>query len=427
MIAGLIVVLIILACAAILYLKSTVLKALATLIIAVFASMVAFGFFELSASFFIKEGSRSDYPSIVPLAQPLCFILLFILTFALLQTLAALLTKEPVDLGFYPELVGRIICGIFLGLILSGVLLTTLAMAPLPNKYPYERFDESRPDTERPTKVLLNADGFAAGWFNMVSDGSFRAIRKQSRRSFSALHPDFIDQIFLNRHNYGEKIPLASMVNSITLPTKTDENSQNAAWFAPTNIKDTKGNPIPATKNNKNLIIVRVGIKKMAANARTFTLSQLRAVCKRENLAKYPSAGKAWNSYPIGYITKPNTIRQRPLNDKIEIDYDDFKENVLWIDFAFYIPEERIPTFIEFKLNSIAPVLAAPVPAGDAPPPVSFVDITDKKAKNRKPDNTYDRTYNENPPTRRTNEQDNSKNRRKFGDTGNLIYPPIDE
>lgn len=193
--AGLAVMLIILGCAAYQYLKGTLVKSFAMIIVTVCASVVAFGYFELLADVFVSRSDNSRFASVIPWAQPLSFVLLFVLAFAILQTIVTQLLSKPVDLGFLPERIGRVVCGVFLGLILSGLLLTTLAMAPLPNKYPYQRFDADRPLAERPSNVFLNTDGFATGWFGMLSNGSF-----SGKRSFATLHPAFVDEAFLNRH-----------------------------------------------------------------------------------------------------------------------------------------------------------------------------------------------------------------------------------
>ena len=218
---SLVVVIIILGCGAYQYFKGTIFKAVSAIIITICASAVAFGYFEMLAAFFTKEGSASKYPAIVPYAQPLCFALLFILTFAVLQTAAMQLTRLPVDFGLMPERIGRPILGVFLGLILSGLLLTGLAMAPLPNKYPYQRFEGTftAASAQNPNRVLLNADGFVSGWFGLLSKGSFRAIREP--RSFATLHPAFIDQLFLNRQNESPDIPLITSSESIEVPTRT--------------------------------------------------------------------------------------------------------------------------------------------------------------------------------------------------------------
>ena len=351
--AGLVVVLIILGCVAYQYLKGTLVKAFATIIITICASVVAFGYFELLANVFVSRSDNSRFLSIVPWAQSLSFVLLLVLTFGILQITAALLTRRPVDLGLYAERIGRVLCGIFLGLILSGLLLTALAMSPLPNKYPYQRFDQTSPDAERPDKVLLNADGFATGWFSIISRGSF-----SGKKSFATLHPSFIDQLFLNRHNVADDVSIVTSSQAIEVPRKRE---MPAYWLAPEDTKDSDGSPLQ--KSRHNLTIVRVGIKRSAVkegktdaivNGGTFTLSQLRLICTQQPYAENPLAGKGKNVYPIGYVTIDEQIQRKRLTDQIKLKRDDFDDRVKWIDFAFYVPDNFRPVLIEFKQNSIA-------------------------------------------------------------------------
>ncbi len=360
---SLIVLLIIAGCVAYQYLKGTVIRAFATIIIAICASVVAFGYFEALANIFVSRSSDNEYPALVPWAQPLSFILLFVLSFAILQTALTFLTRKPVDLGILPERIGRIICGIFLGLIISGLLLTALAIAPLPSKYPYQRFDERSPDAERPSKVLLNADGFATGLFTMLSNGSFSAIA--NKKSFGTLHPAFLDQIFLNRHALTDKVTSITSSKAIEVPTK------DAAWYAPEGIKDSEDNSI--RKSGYDIIIVRVGIKRTAIKqAGTFTLSQLRVICKPKNDANLLT-GKGKNAYPIGYLIAQNQVQKKRLNDEIIVGRLVSGEKVKWIDFGFYVPNGFVPMLVEFKLNSIVEV-GSPVSAEQAPPVIPFVD-----------------------------------------------------
>jgi hypothetical protein len=121
-----VVLLIIAGCAAFQYFKGTIVRAFATIVIAVFASIVAFGFFEILADVLIKRGDSGGMLSLVPWAQALSFLLLFVLTFAILQTAIVQLTRMKIDLGFWPERIGRPVLGIILGLIVSGILLTFL-------------------------------------------------------------------------------------------------------------------------------------------------------------------------------------------------------------------------------------------------------------------------------------------------------------
>ena len=357
--ASLLVVLIISACGAYLYLKSTLVKSFAMVITAICAGVVAFGYFEILANVLIGRDI------IVPWAQTACFTLLFVLAFAVLQTIAGQLTRRPIDLGLWPERIGRTICGIFLGLMLSGLLLTAIAMAPLSNRYPYQRFDPGNPDAGKPSRVLLNADGFATGWFGMISSGSF-----SGKRSFVALHPSFIDQVFLNRHKITEGVSIIAGTEAIKVPPKL------AAWPGPEGLKDSNNKPLSPRSDHK-LTIVRVGINKNAVKqAGVFTLSQLRLLCKHKNDAKKPLTGRAKGIYPVGYLKTVNQLRIKRLEDRIKIAPADFDGRVKWIDFAFYVPNDYVGVLVEFKQDNVAK-LPAPVTAEQAPPPAPFVPLSE--------------------------------------------------
>jgi len=124
------VVLITLGCAIYLFQKVTFVKAFAMAIAAVCASAIALGFFTTLSNSLV--GFSSDSELLTQWGPLLCFVLLFIVAFAVLQTIINLLTRRPIDLGFWPEHIGRAACGAFLGFTLSRVLLTALIMSFLP-------------------------------------------------------------------------------------------------------------------------------------------------------------------------------------------------------------------------------------------------------------------------------------------------------
>ena len=380
-IANLAIALIILGCVAYQYLKSHLVKSFATVIITICASSVAFGYFELLANVIIAQ-TNGTLSVIVPWAQPLSVLLLFVLAFALLQTIAAQITRRSVDLGRVPDSIGRIVCGIFLGLLLSGLLLTALAMAPLPNKYPYPRFSSTRPDADKPNKPLFNADGFAAGWFSIISRGSL-----SGQRSFAVLHPAFIDQTFLNRHKATADMSIVAGSDPIELPQKKKRDDKiAAAWPAPQGLKDAEGRPIPP-KSGHNLMIVRVGMKKTALKeAGQFTLSQLRLICKQKAYAKNPLVGKARNVYPIGYVSAAKQLQIKRLDEVITVTRSDFEGSaaVRWIDFAFYVPSDFLPVLVEFKQNCVVQVPAIAT-IDEAPPLLPFTGSSDPKKTGNTP------------------------------------------
>ena len=390
--ASLIVVVIILACAAIQYQWGTLVKAFAAIIAAICASIVAFSYFEVLANVFISRGDDSRFLSLVPWAQTLCFLLLLVVTFAILQTAIALLVRKPIDLGFLPERIGRVVCGILLGLIISGLLLTAFEMAPLSVKWPYQRFDPLRLEPENPSRVLLNTDGLATGLFSIISNGSL-----SGKRSFATIHPDYLDQLFINRLiNTGDTSIISSVSPAIVVP-------KPAVWPASKTVGEqvarfvselkTRGGklvydqagksvPVPVSpKNGYDPMIVRVGIKKTAirgaakVNGGAFTPSQLRLICKRKGYGKDRLAGKAINIYPIGYLAAKDKIQMSP---EIKIGTQDFEGNARYIDFVFCVPNGFEPVLVQFKLNSIVEIPPGPgailTDVDDAPPPAILTE-----------------------------------------------------
>jgi len=382
--ASLAVVIIILGCAALQYFKGTFVKAFAMIIIAIISSVVAFGYFEMLANLIISQGNEGSLLSLVPWAQMLCFILLFIVTFGILQTGAIYLIRHPVDFGFWPECIGRVVCGIILGFFTSGLLLIALQMAPLPLSYPYERFDPARLNPDNPSGVLLNADGFATGLFGLISNGSL-----SGKNSFQSLHPNYLDQLFFNRF-LGDTPSVSGIWPAIEVP-------KPGVWPASQAVKEQadkfvselrtrsgkvayepsgKSVALPiSTKDTYNPTIVRVGIKKGALhrhasiNGGVFTPSQLRLICTR-------SGGQAVNAYPIGYLKSKGEIRISP---EIELNFGDIEGNVRYIDFVFCVPSGYEPTLVGFKLNSIVEIpTGAIVSADQAPEVVPFTPSTSK-------------------------------------------------
>ena len=374
--ASLAVVIIILGCAALQYFKGTFVKAFAMIIIAICASVVAFGYFEVLANLIISRGNDGSMLSLVPWAQTLCFILLFVVTFGILQTVAVFLIRHPVDLGFLPERIGRVVCGIILGFMISGLLLTALQMGPLPLSYPYQRFDPARLNPDNPGGVLLNADGFATGLFGLISNGSL-----SGKNSFKTLHPSYLDQLFLNRF-LGDVSGVSGVYPAIEVP-------KPGVWPASQAVKEqvdkfvselrTRGGKVVyepggksvalpiSTKESYNPTIVRVGIKKKAikrevrVNGGVFTPSQLRLICTRKT-------GEAVNAYPIGYLKTKDEIQISP---EIKLEAKNIEGNVRFIDFVFCVPSGFDPALVGFKLNSIVEIPTGAIVSADQAPAVS--------------------------------------------------------
>ncbi|MFC1676963.1 hypothetical protein ACFL3G_07870 [Planctomycetota bacterium] len=341
--ASLFVILIIAVCTAYFYLKSTLIKSFGSLIVAICSVIVSFNYFEVLADVIIK---RAGAGFIANWAQAVSFLLITILAFAILQTILAKLTAKPLEFGIIPERVSRIGCGVFVGLIAAGLLLTTVMLTPLSSKYPYQRFDPMAPDAQKPNKILLNPDGFVTSMFGSLSQGAFSKISE--KKSFAALHPAFQDQLFLNRHVKEEGLSLLTSAPAIEVLRK------DAAWLGSDDLVDSDNRAV-TSKSGHSLTVVRVGIrKKLLKEVGKFTPSQLRLVCTDKTAGAEPFASAAKAVYPLGYLVTANQLQRKQLGDLIVLDSDDFTGSIRWIDFVFDVPANSVPMLIEFKLNNIA-------------------------------------------------------------------------
>lgn len=355
---SLVMLVILLGCATLLYLKGTLAQGLIMVLNAIVAGFVAMALFESMAGMLIKYAS-----ALTAWAQTISFMLLFLLAFAVLQTVVMQVIKQKIDFGLWPERVGRVACGLVLGYVVTGQLLVAGATAPLPNTYPYPRFEERSPNPSQPSKAMLDPDGFVVGLFGVISKGSFSALGQP--KSFAMLHADFLDELHLNRLKISKDMPLRT--RSAALET----SRQNGFWEAPNNLRDAEGQPV-ASRPGENLVLVRVGIKKGALqDAGKFSLSQVRLICRPKGADAQPLAGRGQAVYPVGYIGAGGRLDLKSLSEEITIQSGNVPGNVKNIDFAFYVPTHLTPALIGFKSNNLQQISAL-ASDEDAPQPVGL-------------------------------------------------------
>ena len=343
------------------YLKSTFVKSFIMLISALLACIVSFTYFEKLASIVLGYGYGGQW------TYSVIFILLFLLTFAVFVAISEKLIIQNLILGDRLDLAGRIIFGIILGFFLSGIVLITVAMMPIPAKWPYERFEtpseNSSIDPARPKKAILNPDGFVAGLYSWISQGSL-----SGKKSFAVFHADYVDQLHLNRHKTNDKIMNISGIDSISV---------KAAWEPVAQLKNASADEdsgLFAEKPGTRPIIVRAGIKSGdikdggAMNEDgtvSFALSQIRLICKAKDQVQ-ELAGSAKVAFSSGYIKTANLVEQKALAVEISPLRSDFSQGVKWYDFVFNVPTAVVPVLLEFKQNSVARI--PPLVSGDKIP-----------------------------------------------------------
>ncbi|MHC4119803.1 MAG: hypothetical protein ACYSWO_20080 [Planctomycetota bacterium] len=432
--ASLAIIVLILGCAALLYFKGTFVQALAAIIIAILSGVIAFAFFEGLANMLISRGASGTLLSIAPWAQTLCFILIYVVVFAVMQTGATFLLKDSAKFEFLPECIGRIACGIVLGFIVSGFLLTALAMGPLSLKYPYERFNPRSLKPDDPGGVLLNADGFATGLFSMVSKGSL-----SGKRSFATIHPNYLDQLFFNR-----------MLNKDTTSIVTNRfpaisvSRKAAVWPAPKAIADQADGMIEnlrsrggrleyaqgkfvslpvSIKGGYDVTIVRVGVKKIAmrgapkVSGATFTPSQLRLICKREGSGQDRLAGEAINVYPLGHLRTADQIQVAP---EIQLDSQKVEGTEQLIDFVFCVPSGHEPLMVQYKMNNVAEIALSAIVTDPTKIPTEPATFNTSSGGNRQRNNDR-RNGPANRPGGQRQSRNNTQGRQGLSDTSRSI------
>jgi len=335
------------------YLKSGALVSFATFAAAVFGVIVAFTYYEPLTNMLLSRGYGGQW------ALAGIYVLLFVFTFAIIRTAADFMFGQDVDLGNVITKITAIVCGVVTGLIISGVVLVALALAPTSPKLPYARLGDGDSAVtiakmRSPGKPLIRADGIVAGLFGWISKGSL-----SSKKSFAVYHDDFLNQVHLNNYMARKKVYTVAGNRAVRVPKKGVRKLDS---------------------DNDNLTVVRMEVKNAdikSGGARgadgdvAFMLGQVRLICKPKNQTDTRGSGVA--VYPEGRIVSRRradkdaekkdltgalsgrVLEKRSLGEIIKLERDDFKiggkSAGARVDLAFKVPSDKEAVLLEFKQN----------------------------------------------------------------------------
>lgn len=344
------------------YLKSGALVSFATFAGAVFGIIVAFTYYEPLAGQLLSRGYGRQW------ALPGIYVLLFVLTFAVFRAAADLIFAQDIELHTVITKTTAVICGMLTGLIISGVMIIAVAMAPTSAKWPYPRLGDGQravtvANIGSPANPLIRADSFVTSLFSWISRGSL-----SSHKSFAVYHTDFLNQVHLNNYKAKEKVYTVAGKSAISVPKKGVRKLDS---------------------DNDNLTVVRMEVKnadikkggaKGSEGDVAFTLGQVRLICKPKG--QTDTGGSAIAIYPEGRVVSRRkadgedltgamsgrVLVKRSLDEIIKLDRDEFKIGNRGadarVDLAFKVPPGKEGVLLEFKQN-VAVSVPASVPASE--------------------------------------------------------------
>jgi hypothetical protein len=346
MIASVCIIIVTILCIAHFYLKGTTLRSFATVIASVVAVLASFGYYETASDLLISSGYGGQW------VQPVIFAFIFFAVFASVKSLSDFLLPVSIDFGQLSARIAGVVCGSIVGVIISGVLFTGLAMSPLSAKWPYARFEATNINPADPKGSLLNSDSIVAALFSWLSKGSM-----SSGKSFSVYHAKFINQLHLNRCKADEGVYTISAADSVILPDKYGVRTIEIGERSYTVVRmGVRGDEIS-----------RGGAKDKEGRV-SFTPSQVRILCKQK-VESVDMTGSAEPLYPEAQLGAGNELISLDLDETIDIARGQFESypgygTVAWTDLVFSVPSNMIPVLLEFKQNAVIP-LPKPVAATD--------------------------------------------------------------
>jgi len=326
------------------YSKYDLMRSLTTTLAALFGVILAFGYYEQLAGLLPIEQWYIEW------IQSAAFLFIFIMTLIIICVVVDFLVKTKIDVEKTPKTIATLVCSTLTGVMMSGVILVFLGLAPLP-AFLYTRYPADKPiQINNPSTPIINADGFITSLYAWISRGSL-----SSNTSFSVIHADYLTGLHLNRHRIANDILAVCSPKAITLPG--GKTKPVRVW------KDIPDKP--------PLTVIRVGIEatKFSQGGTLGKKLELSFIPGHFRLITKPPgktgnySGTASAIYPIGHFSQdaPGTLIPLELNHPFTFDPDDLPKMMLWLDLAFEVPSGQQPILLQFKQNAMIE-LPKPVP-----------------------------------------------------------------
>ena len=334
------------------YIKGGIITGFIFLVAVIVGIVAAFGYYELLA------GYIKDYSFINAKAYPLAFFITFIAAFIIIKEVADNLLRPEISFGETIEKAGGVAIGALTGYLFAGAMLVVIGLTPYKTNWLYGRFEDKISNPPQSNGALLNPDGFVTGLFGTLSNGSLKGTQ-----SFAVLHADYMDQIFLNRHQVSDGVwPIAQDgAVSLTSPgvhaaTENLMEAPRQEGQPPQPFTPEPGKTLTLVKLqiNSNLLTPSDGDSEITAK---LALGQLRLIVKEKQDAGDVTSGSGEAVYPIGYINAVGQLAVKSLDTVL----DDEELNKP-TDFAFYIPANNVPVLMEFRHNIVEVIQPEPPP-----------------------------------------------------------------
>jgi hypothetical protein len=355
------------------YIKGGVITGFIFLVAVLVGIAAAFGYYELLA------GYVKDYGFIGPKAYPLAFFVAFVAAFIIIKEVADNLLRPEISFGPTVDKAGGVVLGALVGYLFAGAMLVVIALLPYKINWLYGRFEDKISNPPQPSGALLNPDGFVTGLFGAFSNGSLKG-----EQSFTVVHADYMDQIFLDRHRVSDGVWPIAQDGAVSLTAPGVHAAPENLIEAP---RQEGQQPQPfAPEAGKTLTLVKLQINLNSLTPSDsesdvqvkLALGQLRLIVKDKQDAGNAVSGSGEAVYPIGYINAAGQLVVTSLDTMLG--EEELKGGA--IDFAFYVPSNSTPVLMEFRHNIIEEIkpMAAPATQPPASPTTAEPNATEPNA-----------------------------------------------